>query len=389
MSPDRRNRPYAVTTRFILAALLAATGSAFLTAPASAGGLVAAELTASPFAVSLGNQLVNTTGPQISVNITNEGTATATISSITVTGQFTRSVNCGSTLAAGATCQVTIAFQPTSVGPKTGAITVNSNANNPTLVVNLSGTGVNPTPPTLVGSPASTLFPDTVVGSSVIRQVYLGNTGSNPATISSISATGAGYSVGTSNCGTTLPGGYNCFISVVFTPGSAGSKAGSVVVSSNATNPTVTFALTGLGVAPGTTNLALGKPATGTSVAGHTPAKAVDTDLNTYWESSNNAFPQSITVDLGANAKLSSIVLRVPPAWVSRNQTLSVLGSTGGGYSTIVGSASYLFGTGAGNYVVIPLPGGTTARYVRITITGNTGQPAGQLSELQALGVFA
>ncbi len=47
-------------------------------------------------------------------------------------------------------------------------------------------------------------------------------------------------------------------------------------------------------------NLAKGRPATATGSADvYTPAKAVDGDAATYWESTNNAFPQSITVDLG------------------------------------------------------------------------------------------
>jgi hypothetical protein len=375
-------------TRLILAAVLAAIGSTVLIAPTAALAN-AASLVAFPEFLSFGNQLVNTTGPQVSVNVTNEGTATATISGITVTGRFTRSENCGGSLAPGATCQVTTSFQPNAVGPTSGAITVSSNASNPTLVVNLSGTGVNPTPPTLNGAPPSITFPDTVVGANVTRQLYIGNSGSNAATISSIVASGAGYTLGSGSCGASLPGGSSCFLNVIFAPGTAGAKTGAVTVTSNATNPVLTFPLTGLGVAPGSTNLALGRPASGSSVPGHQPGKAVDSDLNSYWESTNHAFPQSITVDLGANASLSSIVLRVPAAWGSRYQTLSISGSTGSGFTPIVGSTSYLFGTGAGNVVTIPLPGGTVARQVRITVTANTGWPAGQLSDLRIMGVFA
>ena len=58
----------------------------------------------------------------------------------------------------------------------------------------------------------------------------------------------------------------------------------------------------------------------------------VDGNANTYWESSNNAFPQSLTVDLGQNRSVSRVVLKLPPAaaWQTRTQTLSVLGRTNG-----------------------------------------------------------
>ena len=90
-------------------------------------------------------------------------------------------------------------------------------------------------------------------------------------------------------------------------------------------------------------NLAAGRPVTATSrERPYAAGNAVDADANSYWESANNAFPQSITVDLGTAMSVSRVVLKLPPAaaWQTRTQTLSVLGSTdGSSYSTIVGSA--------------------------------------------------
>jgi hypothetical protein len=78
-------------------------------------------------------------------------------------------------------------------------------------------------------------------------------------------------------------------------------------------------------------------------------------------------------------------VLDLPPAtsWSTRTQTLSVRGSTNGSsFSTIVGPAGYTFNPATGNTVTITFPS-ASARYVRLTITANTGWPAGQLSEFQ------
>jgi F5/8 type C domain len=61
-----------------------------------------------------------------------------------------------------------------------------------------------------------------------------------------------------------------------------------------------------------------------------------------------------------------------------------VLGSTdGSNFSTIVGSAGYTFDPNSGNNTVTITFSATTARYVRVNITANTGWPAGQLSEFQ------
>ena len=107
------------------------------------------------------------------------------------------------------------------------------------------------------------------------------------------------------------------------------------------------MALSGNGTTTGPVNLALNKPVTANSNGSFVAANAVDSNVSSYWESPNNAFPQSFTVDLGATAGLTSVVLRVPPAWGSRTQTLSVLGSTNNStYTTIVGSAGYVFPAG-------------------------------------------
>lgn len=135
-------------------------------------------------------------------------------------------------------------------------------------------------------------------------------------------------------------------------------------------------------------NLAKGRPATATgSQDVYTPGKAVDGDATTYWESTNNAFPQSLTVDLGAAEAVRRLVLKLPPssAWGARTQTVTVLGSTdGSAYSTVVGSTGYRFDPATGNTATVSLPGSANLRYLRLSVSANTGWPAGQFSEVEA-----
>jgi hypothetical protein len=64
-----------------------------------------------------------------------------------------------------------------------------------------------------------------------------------------------------------------------------------------------------------------------------------------------------------------------------------VLGSTNGStFSQIVGSAAYTFNPSTGNTVTISLPAGTSAQYVQLSFTANTGWSAAQLSEFQVFG---
>jgi len=133
-------------------------------------------------------------------------------------------------------------------------------------------------------------------------------------------------------------------------------------------------------------DLALNQP---TSASGYTqtyvPANAVDGNTSSYWESTDNAFPQWLQVDLGATKGVARIVLDLPPltAWATRTQTLSVLGSTDGStFGTVVGSAGYTFNPATGNTVTIT-SASTQVRYLRLNFTANNGWPAGQVSEFQ------
>ncbi|MBQ1066673.1 discoidin domain-containing protein, partial [Micromonospora sp. D75] len=99
----------------------------------------------------------------------------------------------------------------------------------------------------------------------------------------------------------------------------------------------------------------------------------------------NPASPQPLTVDLGSARPLAREGLTLPPsaAWQTRTQTVAVLGSTdGSSFSTLKAAAGYTFDPAGGNSVSIALPAGDR-RFVRLTVTGNTGWPAGQLSEFE------
>jgi len=134
-------------------------------------------------------------------------------------------------------------------------------------------------------------------------------------------------------------------------------------------------------------NLAAGRSVTATSsVQTYVAGNTVDGNANSYWESTNNSWPQSLTVDLGSNQSVKRLVLKLPPnsAWGARTQTIAVLGSTNGSsYSQLAAAAGRSFDAASGNTATITLPSAVSTRYVRLTFTGNTGWPAGQLSEYE------
>ncbi|MEI8407802.1 MULTISPECIES: CARDB domain-containing protein [unclassified Kribbella] len=141
------------------------------------------------------------------------------------------------------------------------------------------------------------------------------------------------------------------------------------------------------GPATGAVTANLAKTLSASSSLGAYPSgNAGDGNQNSYWESTNNALPQWIQADLGAVADVNQVTLKLPASWGARTQTLTIQASTNGSsYSTVVGSTAYSF-TPAGNNTVTIDFATTSARYVRLTVTANTGWPAAQLSEFDLAG---
>ncbi len=135
------------------------------------------------------------------------------------------------------------------------------------------------------------------------------------------------------------------------------------------------------------TNLALGKFVTASSVVDvYNAGNTNDNNQASYWESQNNVFPQSLTIDLGSTQNVNRLVLKLPTNWGTRTQNISVAGSVNGStYFTLVNTAGYTFNPASSNSVTINLPA-SNARYIRLNVTGNNGWPAAQISELEVYG---
>ena len=127
-------------------------------------------------------------------------------------------------------------------------------------------------------------------------------------------------------------------------------------------------------------NLALNRPATASSTNGSfVPANAVDANQASYWESVNGAFPQWLQVDLGSAASVNRVVLRLPSGWGRGRRPCRSRAAFRLLFATLSASAGRVFNPASGNAVTLDFPA-TSARYVRLNVTANTGWPAAQLS---------
>jgi phospholipase C len=172
-----------------------------------------------------GGQLVNNLSAANVVTLTNIRSTPITVSKIATTGNFSQKNNC-TTLAVGATCQITVMFGPRQVGPLTGTLTITDTDVTSPQVVNLQGVGTEVTL-------SNAKYPGLNLGTSYLNaqsngSVTLTNHGKSALSINSITTVG-NYSQ-SNTCGSSVAAGGTCSIEVAFNPATAGTLYGNLVV---------------------------------------------------------------------------------------------------------------------------------------------------------------
>ncbi|WP_051367043.1 choice-of-anchor D domain-containing protein [Hamadaea tsunoensis] len=214
------------------------------------------------------------------------------------------------------------------------------------------------------------------LGSTATRPITVTNPGPGPVRITAVHPP-AGFTAA-DTCG-VLAAGQSCTITVGFAPRTAANFAGRLSIDSTSPAGPYVVAVAGIGFDPDG-NLALGRTATASSSCCFwlPAANLVDGDPATYFETANNAFPQTLSVDLGQAFTVSRIVVKLPGNWGGRTETIAV--SADG--APLLAAADYTLDPDTGNVATLSFPA-TSARTLTLTVTGNTGWPAAQLSEIE------
>jgi hypothetical protein len=97
----------------------------------------------SPSALSFASQPVGSTSAAQTVTLSNTGTGAVSVSNIAISGDFAQTNTCGSSVAAGAICIISVTFTPTAAGSRSGTLTVTDDAPGSPQTVRLSGTGTD------------------------------------------------------------------------------------------------------------------------------------------------------------------------------------------------------------------------------------------------------
>ena len=150
---------------------------------------------------------------------------------------------CGGTLKPGKTCTITVTLKAQDLGPGTATLNIAYNMPGSPVVVNLSGTVINPKAKLSVGSLS---FGTVKVGQHSSKTVTLTSYGDTDLLVGSIVITGSSDFT-TTSCPATMPKNTTCNITVTFSPSAKQSRSGTLKITDNASSSPQTVSLTGKG----------------------------------------------------------------------------------------------------------------------------------------------
>jgi hypothetical protein len=170
----------------------------------------------------------------------------------------------------GASIELPVIFKPLADASSTATMTLKSTAEDSTLSIDLTGTGVskNSAAPALGVTPATLNFGSVAVGSSASLQATL--TAANAAvTISSDGSTSSEFAILGLSLPVTIPAGQSVPVTIQFTPNASGAASGQAGFTSNATNSPTVDQLAGTGAAQSSHAVDLSWDAGGGSPVGY------------------------------------------------------------------------------------------------------------------------
>ena len=312
-------------------------------------GTGAAAVSFSPTSLTFATQNVGTTSAAQTVTMTNSMNTAMSISSIATAAPFAQTNTCGTSLAAKASCTISVTFAPTVGGAQTGTLTITDNAAGSPQSVALSGTGgasVTITPNTL------TFGSQLINTTSAAKTITVTNTSGGRTTVT-VSTTGSFAQ--TNTCSGRIRNNTSCAISVTFTPTAAGAITGALSVTAGSTQ-TVPLSGTGssvaLAVSP--TALAFGNQNTNTSSAAKvvtvTNSQSSAVAIGTITVPVGYTFTSACGTSLAANSSCTVSVVFAPTTGGAVTGNLAIPAGT----STLNVAVS---GTGIAPVSILPISG--------------------------------
>jgi hypothetical protein len=244
------------TVQVVFAPAAAGAAAATLTVSSSTLGVKAVQVAltgtgyapdgvnVSPAQMSFTVAAVGQSSAAQTVTITNSSSLVASGFVTTIGAPFALTQNdCGTSLAAAASCSVGVVYTPTTNGASTGALSIASSVNAATVILN----GLGGAAGSLQLQPSLLTFPTTGAGtSSGAQTVTVTNTG--PVAFDDLSlSVSSSFHLTSTTCTSSLAIGAICTAAVAFYPGAAGPQTGNLTLTSSALATGAQAGLSGMG----------------------------------------------------------------------------------------------------------------------------------------------
>ena len=210
-----------------------------------------------PASIGFGSLLLHSAAAQQTVQLTNTGNGTLALGTISVAGPFTLTNGCGSSLAVGASCNVTVGFNPASLGTFNGTLTIVSDAPGGSRAIPLTAQVIADAKPVVRVNTTVLGFGERVIGSqSPSSRVIVTNEGAQAAILGAFSftqpesAAKQEFTIAGTTCGPNLAPQESCVADIAFKPLGFGPRNGQLQVPSNSADSPRTVTLGGTGCRP-------------------------------------------------------------------------------------------------------------------------------------------
>ncbi|MBV8569225.1 MAG: choice-of-anchor D domain-containing protein, partial [Acidobacteriaceae bacterium] len=351
----------------------------------------------SPASAAFGTVTLGTTAAPLQVTVSNTGGATLSITGMSLSGVNAADFNiyantCGSSLAAGASCNISLTFSPGATGSRSAFLVLTDSVASSPQSIPLTGTGAVSGTATL--STSTINFPSqNVKSTSSAQNLLVTNTGNGNLSVSAISIAGANPSdfSASNGCSAAIAPGAGCTISVTFLPSAPGSRVAALTLTGSASNLPQTVGLAGVGIGVPAASLSLSSLNFGSisvravsasqtvSLSNSGSAVLAITGIQLTGTNTND-FGMSTTcqASLAINSSCSISVVFAPSAGGVRTAAVTITDSSAGSPQTVS-----LNGTGLLNPAASATPASISfgaqavgspavAQTVQLSNTGNT-----------------
>ncbi len=272
--------------------------------------------------------IVGTPSTAKTVTITNQQATALSITSITTSlADYVETNTCGSSLAAGASCTVSLIFTPAAAGTRTGTLTIADNAVTSPQVVNLTGSGTADSLQSIAIAPASSTIAKGLTQQFTATGTYASGKTANITTTSTWTSSGAAATVGSA------------------TGLATGAAQGSATITATASGITGSSTLTvgpptlvSLAVTPASVSLGLNAQEQYTATGTYTDQSTQNLASTATWASGSPSLvkitsPGGLASVLGTSTSAVPITASVgnvtaPVVWLSALSTLPIFCAT-------------------------------------------------------------